>query len=224
MMKRLKNNRGLTLLEVVIALGIMAVMGVMISETTDSLIQGKGFAEKQAQRKRLVQVSLMRIFDDVQMAFLSDRSFAGRNNSYQTGFDGDEESVNFSTMSHLHYIKNKPETDQVHVGYSLEKDEKGDYALYRRETDRLMEDLEKGGQSFLLLKGIKSMTWEYFDSNRQGWGKVWNTDSVVYANRLPQIVRVSMTVYGQEKLDGSRYEYDYQLDIPVRLYNNRVNF
>lgn len=226
-MKRLfKNHSGFTLLEIIIAIGILAAMTFTMTEITSSIMAAQQRARERNETRHSTAVTLLKISDDLKMAFQSDVKFFGTDKFYQTGFKGDQTSMNFSTLSNTHYVKNKNETDHVHAGYYLAKNEAGSENLVRRQTDHLTDDLEKGGVKFVLLKSVQAVEFAYYDSNKKEWQDKWDTDSVSSVGRLPQIVRIRLTVLGEPLVEDEegRREYFYEMMAPIELYDKKVTF
>lgn len=224
--KRVTNQSGFTLLEILIAMGILAAMAGMISEVLNGVVLAKNRTEENARLTHAINVGLSKIYDDFNMAFLTDATFQGKQGAFVTAFVGEEESVDFSTMSHVHYVKNARDSDQVSVGYSLRRNDEGMTNLMRRESDFLGEKIDEGGAAFVLIPNLKTFSFSYYDSNEKSWKGDWDTDSVTSAGRLPYMVKIVMTVYGNvvDAEGGERREHDYEIVVPVPMYNSKISF
>lgn len=227
-MNALKKNNGFTLLEVLIALGIFASMMVTMNQIMDGVLQGKKETSSRAEIYHAVFNGLNRMYFDLNMAFVATSSFHGQNSYYLTGFKGSENSVNFSTLANFHFVKNKKDTDQIHVGYTLKKNENDSYDLMRRQTDHLVSDLEKGGKSFVLIPNVKEFELEFYNASKKKWEKQWDTDSISYAGTIPRTVKIKLVVYDrvldEDDDDDEREEKVFELMVPVALYNSKISF
>jgi general secretion pathway protein J len=225
-MNKITNKKGFTLIEIIIAIGILAAMTLTMSQISTSVVESKNRSEKRVETRHATSIALSKLTDDLRMAFIADKTFHGNDSFYLTGFIGDGTSINFSTMSNVHYIKNQNDTDQSHVGYKLKTDDTGNFILIRRQTPYLMEKLEEGGQGFVLMRDIKEITIEYYDSNKKEWKDKWDTESISFAGRLPQMVKVKLTALGETKMtdEDERKEYHYELVVPVAMYKQKVSF
>lgn len=219
-------EQGFSLLEVLIAVGLLAVMMAMLGQAMVGILGSKDNIEESAEFYQTVYSGLNRMWDDFNMAFLASETFYGPESAYLTGFKGEGDLANFSTMSHIHYIKNQQDTDQVHVGYSLRKNDAGHEDLVRRETDYLVGDLEKGGKSFVLIPNVSSFELEYYDSNKKDWEKKWDTTSVSSAGRLPRLVKIRFSALGRFKRgeEDEREEHEFELIVPVMMYREKITF
>lgn len=222
----LKNNKGFTLIELIIAIGFLATIAVSVAGMTNNIVGKKNIIEKQVQRRHTLSIALSKMMDDIKMAFLAESTFQGKNSAYLTGFYANATSLNFSTMSHVHYIKNHRDTTQIQVGYSLVKNDNREFDLVRRQTDFLTDDLKTGGQSFILVKDVQKMILSYYDASKASWQKEWDTESISYAGRLPKMVKIQLSVLGEvlSEDDDERPEYYYELVIPVEMYAAKISF
>lgn len=219
--------KGFTLLEILIAIGIMAIMMLSITSVTDNITLMRSETIAHNDMRHGVTLALSKITDDLRVAVMADNKFLGADKRFITGFFGDADHVDFSTTSHVHFVKNNRDTDQVNVGYYLAKNEAGSNNLLRRQTDHLTDDVKSGGSAFVLISGVEEFDLEYYDANKKEWVKQWSTESVSTGGALPQIVRVKMTVLGEPEDpddEDSRKKYDYEIDVPIEMYNKKISF
>ncbi|MBU1917006.1 prepilin-type N-terminal cleavage/methylation domain-containing protein [bacterium] len=223
-------NAGFTMIEIIIAIGILAAMMVSVTEFTTNILNRKVKNDDRMQMHHTVSVAVNKITDDLRMAFIVDSKFQGKDSVYKTGFIGEESRMDFSTMSNVHFIKNKKDTDQIHVGYVAEKNEKGHLDLKRRQTDYLEDKINEGGHSLLLIKNMSQFALEYYDSNKEEWKKKWDTESISAAGKLPQIVKIKvgvLQIFDEEtekepKKEPKEHYYEFLAEIP--MYNTKISF
>ena len=222
---RLKHQEGFSLFEILIATGLLAVMMAMLGQAMLGILGSKDNIEESAEFHQIVYGGMNRLWDDLNMAFLASETFQGSQNQYVTGFIGESDKLKFSTMSHIHFIKNSPDTDHVHVAYTLNKNAESGYDLVRRETDYLMPDLDKGGRSFVLIPRVDRLSLEYFDSNKKDWVTKWDTTSISSAGRLPRLVKIRIEVLGRFKRgEDERENHTFEMIVPVTMYREKVVF
>jgi len=230
MNKKNKNqNSGFSLIEVLISVGILVVMMLMLTKAFQGVLRSQDNIKKSGDHYQTIYGGLLKLYNDFHMAFLANTAFHGQDNSYLTAFIASEEKVDFSTMSHIHFIKNRVDTDQIHVGYLLRKNEDNDtFDLVRRETDYLRKDIDKGGESFVLIPDLKTLSFEYYDADKESWKNLWDTESISFVGRLPQKVRIKLEVYRPfflETKEEEEREVDlFEFMIPVAMYANQLNF
>jgi type II secretion system protein J len=226
MIKTLHNQKGLTLIEILISLTLMAMMFLMMNETMNDVSWTRNKVHNQSEDNHTLFVTFSRLYDDIHQAFLANTSFEGRLKPRLTGFIGTNTSLNFSTMSGLHFIENKPDTHAHHVGYFLQQEDEGGSTLRRRSSDYLLEDLEQGGKTFVMLKRVVSLNLEYYDSNKRNWQSEWDTNKTAFAGRLPEMVKVTLEILGQPKSDKNeeREQLNFEWIIPIEMYKTKINF
>ncbi len=220
------NKRGFSLLEIMIAVAILSGMALIINTTMTRSLTGKARVEKRDELLHTVRITLNKMTEDLSQAFLSNSTLKGQNSIYETGMKGTESKIDFSTLGHLHYQKDAKDTDQVTVGYGLAAGESDFQNLTRRESSRLSEKIDEGGREFVLLENVKAFKLSYYDSNKEEWVAEWDTSQVSNLNRLPQVVKIELTVVDREDEENSETgrEYYFSTMAPVDLYQNEISF
>ena len=146
-----RGQRGVTLIEIMIAVAITAVMGVMVMGAFQRIYAAKELTEAQDERFSSAQVALSRISRELSQAFLSDHYDRKRFREPSTIFrgkdGGERDDLLFATMSHARLVRDAKESDQAVVEYTVEPDpdRSGENVLFRREKARIDDDPERGG-------------------------------------------------------------------------------
>lgn len=220
------NHKGFSLIEIMIAVGLLATMSLMINSIMGRTLSAKSKVERRDDLLHSTRLSLGKMTEDLSQAFLASSTMQGQNASYKTGMKGSESQIDFSTLSHFHYQKNANDTDQVTVGYILKSNELGFYDLIRRETQRLSDKIDEGGDSFVLMENIKEFKLQYYDSQKEEWVKEWDSTQISNLNRLPMVAQIDITVVETEdsESDVVLREYPFSTKALVDLYKNEINF
>lgn len=220
------NNKGFSLIEIMIGVAILAAMTILIQTTMSRALTAKERAERRDELFHSVRIGLDKLREDLAQAFLANSAFKGTEGKYGTGMVGTDQQLDFSTFSHLHFQKNARDTDAVSVGYSTKNNEAGFLDLYRRESSRLGEKVTEGGVEYALIENVKEFAIEYYDSSKTEWVKEWDSTELSVLNRLPQAVKVELKVVGrsedEEEEEGK--EYFFTTVIPLNLYASEINF
>jgi type II secretion system protein J len=218
-------NNGFTLLEIIVSITILAAMMLSITQISTGLSKARDKSSERLENQHSLILVLTKLSDDLRTAFNADKKFWGKDDYYRTGFIGDETSLNFSTMSNVHRIENHRDTNQAVVGYSLERQDDGNYRLLRRSTDTLVEQLEEGGTPYVLLTDLKELTFSYYDANQKEWQSSWDTDSVTTMGKLPKQVKVQLVLaLADENDDNEAKRKTFELLIPVEMYDRKISF
>jgi general secretion pathway protein J len=186
--------RGFTLLEVLIAMGIVAAMAVMTIGSLSEIDQASTAAREQDARYAAARLTLRRLGRELSMAFLSKNYDTTRYRDPLTLFVGREDELLFTTMAHVRLYRDAKESDQSIVEYKMDTDPEhpGERALFRREKPRLDDEPDRGGRRDLVADHITALRLQYWDSKRKDWVREWTTRSVDHSEELPQRVRIEL--------------------------------
>jgi len=208
-----------------IAVAILASMGLMINTLLSRTLGGKTRVEKRDEILHAVRIVMTKMTEDFSQAFLANTMLLGKEGSYVTGMKGTDKQVDFSTLSHFHYQKNARDTDQVTVGYRLQEDESNLSKIMRRETARLSDKIDKEGVEFPVLENVKEFKLTYYDPSKEEWVEDWDTASVSHLKKLPMAIKIELTVVDPDEEDERQSkEYAFSTIAAVDLYQNELNF
>ncbi len=200
----MRRQRGFTLVEVMVAIGITAAIGAMTVGAVRQVDHASEVVRAQGERYSAARVALSRIAREISMAFISDNFDGNRFRERVTLFKGREDEILFTTMAHRRLYRDAKESDQSVVEYVVESDPEhgGEDALFRREKPRLDDEPDRGGRKDLVADHVTSFRLRYWDPKRNEWSREWSTQSVDHAKDLPSRVRVEL----ETKLADGRTE------------------
>ena len=209
--------RGFTLLEVVIAVGITAMMGALITAAFQSGYRAKELVEGEADRYRALRTGTDRMVREISNAFVSDhydtRRFRDQNDR-PTNFIGTRERLLFTSMAHQRLYADAKESDQMVVEYYAKSSPgpggKPQMNLVRREDSILDDRIDKGGTEDVLIEGIRRIDFAYWDSDKKDWVDEWDTRRIEKKSILP--VRVRISIYALDET-GREARYTTQARI-----------
>ncbi len=188
--------RGFSLLEVMIAVAITGVIGVLTLGAFRQIDRAAEIARDQGDRYAAARLALSRLAREVSMAFVSDHYDRDRFRDRPTLFKGREEELLFTTMAHQRLVRDARESDQAVVEYTLGSDpeHQGEQGLFRREKARIDDEPDRGGRKELVADHVTAFKLQYWDPKRKEWVREWSTRSVDHASELPTRVRVELEV------------------------------
>jgi general secretion pathway protein J len=186
-------RRGLTLIELMVAMAITAIMGVMVAGAINQVDHASQVTRAQDERYGEARRALSRLANELAMAFVSESYDHARFSSGRpTLFRGREDGVLFTTMAHVRLFRGAKESDQAVVEYLVDRDPEGGDALYRREKLQLDGEPDSEGRRDLVARGVKRLTLSYWDATKKEWSREWDTSRVERSNELPTLVRAEM--------------------------------
>jgi len=194
--------RGLTLVEALVALAVLAMIGVLLYGTFDSLNHQRKAESLRGDRARQGRQAILRMTREIQSAFLSLHNPA--NVALQTrvvAFIGQNaqpyDRLDFQAFAHRRIEANSHESDQAEIGYfaSPDPDVDGKMDLVRREQTPADMDAKKGGVVEVLCEDIDSFDVRYLDPQTSQWVETWDTTQALgQQNRLPLEVRITLVL------------------------------
>jgi general secretion pathway protein J len=211
-------SRGVTLVEVMIAVAITAVLGVLVMGSFQRTYAAKDLTEAQDERFTSARVALTRLSRELSQAFLSDHYDRKRFRDPPTFFRGkdrgEEDDLLFTSMTHARLVRDAKESDQAVLEYTVEADpaRPGERALFRREKGRIDDDPEHGGSKAVVCEHVTSFDVQYWDWKRQEWAREWVTNSAERQSILPTRVKVKL---GVRMPDGKERTFETQARVAI---------
>jgi general secretion pathway protein J len=220
--RSLGGARGMTLLEVMVAVAVLAAVSVLIHGVMTSLSKGKKGEAVRAERVHQGREAMLRIVRDLSSAYLSMHTpaipalltertaFVGRSSP---PFD----RVDFTAFAHLRTERDTHESDQAEVGYFVSRDpdvdEKMD--LVRREQTPIDIDPLRGGIINVVAENVQEFHVRYLDPMTSQWVTTWDTMQVTgQPNRMPLEVEITIVLKGVG--EGPPYSYTTKVFLPLQ--------
>jgi type II secretion system protein J len=203
---------GMTMIEVMIALGIIAVISTMIWAAFAQTSRNRKVIESSMDRYHQVTLAFEKIASDLSMAHLSKNVSQNEKRSITTepGFIGrneDPDRIDLTSFAHVRRYLNAKE----------DRDNRGTYNLVRREAVVVDEDPTKGGKTSVILEDVVEFDLEYYDVTMDKWEKEWDTTEVTgQAGRLPLQVRIYLTIHDEYGKEVS-FATQVPLDVPYPI-------
>jgi general secretion pathway protein J len=190
--------RGLTLVEVLIASTITAIIGALVAGSFQRAGNARDLAEAQDQRFTGARLALTRMARELSQAYLSEHYDRKRYRERPTLFRGkdrgDEDELLFTTFSRARLVRDAKESDQALVEYTVAPDPgtPGERSLWRREKARIDDDPERGGSRAVVLEHVKGFDVQYWDFKKAEWVREWDTTTADRQAFLPTRVRIQV--------------------------------
>ncbi len=197
---RSRRSRGLTLIEIMVSMAVMAMISILLYGAFTSLANAKKGEGIKADRARQGRSALLRIVREVSAAYLSahqpnDRSLIVRTTAFTASGGGRFARVDFTAFAHRRTFSGAPESDQAEIGYFVVQSpiDKERHDLVRREQTPIDLEPNKGGIVNVLVDDIESFEMRYLDPINGQWLDNWDTTNAsAQGPRLPLEVHITL--------------------------------
>jgi len=230
-MTRSRTTSGVTLIEVMVAMAILAIVSTLLYTGFTQTARNKKRVEDDSERNHEIRMGLERMARELSMAFVS----AQENSSpalivVKTAFVGKEEGagsrIDFTSFSHQRLYRDAHESDQNELGYYVRNDPENtsEHVLVRREQQRIDDDPLEGGHAEILIKNVVKLELSFLDPLSGEWLASWDTtQGAMQPNRLPSQVRVAVTV-PNVRGQGSDQTFATRAALPMQFALNHATY
>jgi general secretion pathway protein J len=192
---------GFALLEVLLALAILAFISATIWGTFSRTYAAKRRLEAAQDRVHTVRVALMRMTREIEMAYLSNHEnqlVQERRTTFMSAPTRGISELRFAWFGKPRYRADSPEGDTSVVMYygAPDPEQAGVVNLMRRETRRLqaLDPMTLPGDAYILCPDVSSVNFSFYDARLKEWRDSWNTTGADGVDYLPTHVRISLVV------------------------------
>lgn len=228
MRARARARRGITLIEVLVALGVLGLVASLVYGAFDAMRRTRAGVDGASERFFQGRSAVSRMAREVQSAFLSlhrPLTNPGLQVS-QTIFRGTDggrtgDRLDFTSFSHRRLGFGSHESDQNELSYfvtsgSKERQAEGDREardLARRESAVIDMEPTTGGVSQVLAENVLEFDLSYLDGATGDWLDHWDSSAEQF-ERLPRYVRIELAI--ARSLPGPPYRFVTKVPISLR--------
>lgn len=187
----------MTLIEVMVAIGVLALMMAIAWGTVTQTGRAKKHFGAVQDRYREARVAMTRMARDLSMAYLSlneDTSRMDRRTYFKADSMSSVDGVTFSAFAHTRLYTDANESDQTVIAYYAgdDPDDRGMTDIFRRELRRPgYEKFESmKGEADIVFRDIERLEITYWDPINREWKESWDSTSVESSNKLPDRVKI----------------------------------
>lgn len=214
--------RGFSLMEVMVAAALLAIVGGLLYTSLSSSIQAKELVEGTSDRYHLARQAMSRMTDEISMAYLSMHHNPTDPRS-KSVFKGGRDKIEFTAFGNVPRIADSKEGGSRELAYFLDMDERtGEQGLLRREQADPDTDLDEGGREQTLLPFVTELEFEYWDPTSEDWKDEWDSEESATLNKLPSRVKIKFTAKIDAEGDRTQDFYTQSrlfLTTPINFQN-----
>lgn len=198
---------GMTLIEVMITVSLLAVVMALAWGSYSIAVSHQQRVQDINERLHGVEQAVNRIVRDMSTAFMTKHGYdeSQAEVRYKTGFLGERDRVDFTSMGYVRMFRNEKVGDQSEISYYIKdmRNDDGDLETYlvRREQAPINDDFTRGGTILPLLEHVISFRLQYWDDEKadvsvgsDGWVDTWDTEHTDYKDRLPSRVKIEIEI------------------------------
>jgi general secretion pathway protein J len=223
--RRRATRRGLTLLEVLVSIGILALVGALIYGAFDGMARSRKNISQLDERYHQGRRALARMSRELQSAFISrHRPLVESQKVRETAFVGHRQSpadrVDFTSFSHRRVRADAHESDQNELSYFGSRDPSSSAVdLARRESAVIDIEPTRGGVVQVMVEDIDAFELSYLDPVTAEWTDSWDsTQPAGQFERLPLQVKIHLVLNGGK--NGERIEMATRAPISMQTALN----
>lgn len=198
MTRRRQGMRGFSLMEVMIAVAIVAFITAVLGGTMVRQLDAKELISTYAERQNTARIAMLRMAREISTAFLSKHYSCTerRTETLFKGRSGNREPLLFTAFGHYKWRRDAHESDQSEISYFIESDplDSTKKALFRRESRRITDDPGDTGQEYVLAHDIENLELSFYNSETDSWEDEWDTTRSEKRFRLPLFVKITLTL------------------------------
>jgi general secretion pathway protein J len=222
-MRARRSQAGMTLMEITIAIAILAVMMTLAWKTIANTSESKKVFEKYEERNHELRMALGRIVRDFEAAYLSrneDQNSTHPRTLFVAKSGSKLPEIRFSTLGHRMLWADANESEQTVISYVSRNDPEhsGVIDWVRREQRRPSNELpeQEPAEYDVLIHDIASAKLEFFNWKNVQWQDTWDTtQSDGQKGWLPSRVRITVTTKGPD-------DKDYKIMTEARIWMQEV--
>jgi general secretion pathway protein J len=198
-MKHLRFEKAFTLIEVLIALAILAILSTMIYGAIAQSHALSTRLEATSETYQTVRQLFQMMQDELSTAYYleptgtaltSNSVFIGRSLNLKESVSSSQPLLRFATLGHRRWQSDSPETDLGLVEYEIRRDSTTNLLiLLHKEETNLLSTTEASTEEYELAEGLKEFSVRFFDGT--DWADSWDSTE---KKDVPQAVEVKFVV------------------------------
>lgn len=185
-MSNARAQSGFTLLELIVAVAVFAVVATMAYSGLDLLLRSRERLEQASERQRAIDLAVLSLERDLRQAL--PRPIRGAYGDEQPAMTGNGVAAEWTVLD-LGSARDGVRMEATRVRYAVV-----DGALWRARDAVLDRSPRETARSRRLLEGVERLSWRYVQSARQRLDQWPPRTGIVAPERLPRAVEVTLVL------------------------------
>ncbi|MBN1908008.1 MAG: type II secretion system protein [Deltaproteobacteria bacterium] len=197
--KRVNGQYGFTLLEIVVAIAIFAVIISLIYPAYTGTYRNIEIAETQSEIYEMARTALIRIVEDLESTYVPAPSEIGQGETASEPLIGqddfiegrDSDRIRFFSRSHIDLEESQDEAGEAKIAYYPILKEDKSITLYRSDTRANLEWPEENTGGWRICEGLYSVNFTYRNKESNTYD-TWDASVAGQVTGLPPMVTVTL--------------------------------
>lgn len=215
--RRFGSRRGFSLLEVMVAMAIVALVAVLIYGSFAGMSRSRDNMAAVGDRYGQGRSAVSRMARELSAAYISAHiPFQQVQYTRYTAFVGRSDRVDFNAFANVRFRANTHVSDQAEISYFTARNPDGGLDLVRRIDRSLDDEPTRGGVVQVMAENVTGFQLRYLDPLTNEWTDSWDTTQAAgQLGRLP--AQVWLTVWLADGPRGAPIELSTKVPIPIQL-------
>ncbi len=184
---------GFTLLEILVAMFILAIVLTTILGTFTETLKNINYAESQADIYQMARVALKIMNEDLEGSLISNtRIFSGQDDEIDSR---DADFLTFFSTNHVSFDEEGKDSGNARISFYVqekeEEQEETGLVLYRSDILERGEAPEDKTGGVVLCEGLHSVNFMYYDIDGDEY-ESWDSSAGQYKDKLPSMVTIRL--------------------------------
>jgi len=200
-----KKQSGFTLLEIIVALFIFAVIASVLFQAYTGTYRNIDAAETQAEIYEMARTTMIRIVEDLESTYIPKDSNDSEDSENTATFTGQRDfiegrradRIRFFSKSHIDISNSLIEGGDAKIAYYPLLKEDESISLYRSDTPGNLEWPEENTKGWIICEGLYSIGFTYTDKIGDTYDD-WDASVSNSTNKLPSIIHIRLDFIDKE--------------------------
>ncbi|MBW1935223.1 MAG: prepilin-type N-terminal cleavage/methylation domain-containing protein [Deltaproteobacteria bacterium] len=193
-----RDGHGFTLLEILIAIFILAIVLSLLYTSFTGTLHNIEQTETKADVYQMARVTLDRVVEDLECAFISSRSKHGFVGQAIETEGRHRDTLSFISRAHLVLDEEDPGQEITRISYTTGEGYEGQgLALFRSDAPLFLGKPEEEATGSMICDNLESLRFTYYDEKGEEFDS-WDSTKEEFKDRLPTRVSILLEIVNKD--------------------------